>query len=211
MNSMQRLISQTVKRFSAGGEAHGLDGIRSAMCSLTPRDVGLLAGQPPIRRESCGYIGVDDSPFCTICIFVLKEGAKLPIHSHPAMTGLLKVLYGRVIINSYQAPCANKTLAIGQNIRATLDSVSTLTADNEPSIVTPTTANVHEIHALENSAFLDVLAPPYNDEDDRSCAYFRDISLGAMVAGAARTLEVIPPPRDFWTQPMEYEGLPLAP
>ncbi|XP_071528075.1 regucalcin-like isoform X2 [Panulirus ornatus] len=37
----------------------------------------------------------------TICIFILKRGVRLPLHDHPGMYGLLKVVHGCVSVQSY--------------------------------------------------------------------------------------------------------------
>ena len=49
-----------------------------------------------------------------------------------------------------------------------------LTPDSECSLLTPDNKNIHCIEALENSAILDVLLPPYDIDDGRSCHYYTE-------------------------------------
>lgn len=41
-------------------------------------------------RAPVYYIHIFENQFFTICIFVLKNGTRLPLHDHPHMTGILK-------------------------------------------------------------------------------------------------------------------------
>lgn len=47
------------------------------------------------------YIEVFEDQNVSIGVFVLRDGAKIPLHDHPDMYGVLKVIYGKVQIQSY--------------------------------------------------------------------------------------------------------------
>lgn len=47
------------------------------------------------------YIEVFENEHVSIGVFVLRDGAKIPLHDHPYMYGVLKVIYGKVKIQSY--------------------------------------------------------------------------------------------------------------
>lgn len=47
------------------------------------------------------YIEVFEDQNVSIGVFVLRDGAKIPLHDHPYMYGVLKVIYGKVKIQSY--------------------------------------------------------------------------------------------------------------
>ncbi|XP_022189600.1 2-aminoethanethiol dioxygenase-like [Nilaparvata lugens] len=53
------------------------------------------------RLAPVTYIEVFENPDITIGIFILKSGARLPLHDHPLMYGILKVIHGKVRIHSY--------------------------------------------------------------------------------------------------------------
>lgn len=59
------------------------------------------------RRVPVTYIRVFEDKNVSIGLFVLRNGAKIPFHDHPNMHGLLKVIYGKVKIQSYTTPAKN--------------------------------------------------------------------------------------------------------
>lgn len=62
-----------------------------------------LSGSTFIRRHQAPvtYIEVFEDQNVSIGVFVLRDGAKIPLHDHPYMYGVLKVIYGKVKIQSY--------------------------------------------------------------------------------------------------------------
>lgn len=61
----------------------------------------------PLFARNCQtpvtYILVYENKNVSIGLFVLRNGSKIPFHDHPNMHGLLKVIYGKVKIQSYTA------------------------------------------------------------------------------------------------------------
>jgi len=53
------------------------------------------------RQAPVTYIEVFEDKHVSIGVFVLRDGAKIPLHDHPYMYGVLKVIYGKVRIQSY--------------------------------------------------------------------------------------------------------------
>lgn len=53
------------------------------------------------RQAPVTYIEVFENHNVSIGVFVLRDGAKIPLHDHPYMYGVLKVIYGKVKIQSY--------------------------------------------------------------------------------------------------------------
>lgn len=62
-----------------------------------------LSGSTIIRhvKAPVTYIEVYEDSNVSIGIFVLRDGAKIPLHDHPYMYGVLKVIHGKVRIQSY--------------------------------------------------------------------------------------------------------------
>lgn len=62
-----------------------------------------LSGSTFIRRNQAPvtYIEVYEDKNVSIGVFVLRDGAKIPLHDHPYMYGVLKVIYGKVKVQSY--------------------------------------------------------------------------------------------------------------
>lgn len=106
-----------------------------------------------------------------VCVFVLQKGAHLPIHDHPSMTVLTKVISGTldarlyeisgdVNVDTLQVP------AIEHRFVMTPDSKSFVIRAND------TTANLHSLTALtDNLIFFDIIGPPYHSTT-RPCTYF---------------------------------------
>lgn len=83
----------------------GLD-FRLLRCDTFELNAGLnkLSGTTTfIRRHRAPvtYIEVYEDQNVSIGVFVLRDGAKIPLHDHPYMYGVLKVIYGKVKVQSY--------------------------------------------------------------------------------------------------------------
>ena len=91
-----------------------------------------------------------------------------------------------------------------------------VTKDSDACVLSPSSMNVHEITAPHGTtAFLDILAPPYND--DRVCGYYKVLPDGG--AGAenqvvgpdgekipVKYLVRCPQPSEFHCEPLDYTG-----
>lgn len=154
---------------------------------LQPIPKGMERICPPVT-----YIEVLDDPQLTIGIFVLRPGARLPLHDHPLMYGILKVIHGSVNIQSYSIlpekgryDLNNEHTPVDfgcelnpRDISLTEDTFYKqviITARKEPATVvneadsvcflSPIKSNLHEIQSVNGAAaFLDILAPPYNTD-----------------------------------------------
>jgi len=133
------------------------------------------------------YFSVYEDEIVTVGVFIIRSGAKIPLHDHPDMTGIIKVLHGKLEINSYDV--------INFNLDPSNDSDSNyytkpltarknppliLSASDKCSLLTPIKSNIHEVKCINGpAAFLDVLSPPYDsdsgDKVPRSCHYFKEI------------------------------------
>lgn len=82
--------------------------------------------------------------------------------------------------------------------------------------------SIHEFRALETTAFLDIMGPPYGP--DRNCHYFiarkRDHSsskrselstiLNTLRPGETVILEEVPVPREYLSSSSPYRGPPVT-
>ncbi|KAK8768286.1 hypothetical protein V5799_015514 [Amblyomma americanum] len=137
-------------------------------------------------------------------IFIIRRGERIPLHDHPGMFGVLKVLHGSGTISSYSAVRPPS----GDELEAERHPDVAVSSDSAPCCLTPTERNFHEIRALDGPlAFLDILAPPY-DGKVRDCHYY---SVADGVAAAVVRLRRMEPPGDFWCENATYRGPPIAP
>ena len=128
-----------------------------------------------------------------IAIFIVPCGWSMPLHDHPNMAVLSKLLHGEALCTSYTPLYSCKTnnservisnspnsesssLATGSfHMRA----VETKNVQCPAWYLTPNQDNIHSIHAMssckgdsaEPAVLLDVLLPPY-DSISRPCSYY---------------------------------------
>lgn len=148
------------------------------------------------NKAPCTYIEVFQNSLVNMSIFVLKPGFKMPLHDHPHMHGLLKVISGEVRLRSFteyplkeaggidfaaRAKHEAARLAQGFHKRRRLFAEVTTdhicSANSQTCVLTPTISNYHEIEALDvPAAFFDILSPPYDtlieDIGPRRCRYY---------------------------------------
>jgi hypothetical protein len=102
-------------------------------------------------------------PAGRVSLFLLPAGSAIPLHDHPSMVVLMRVVLGRVRVTSLDWVDRRALLARPSGARV-------LDAGDEVVDADPIDRNLHAVEALEPSAFLDVVTPDY--ADDRPCSYF---------------------------------------
>ncbi|XP_015120150.1 2-aminoethanethiol dioxygenase isoform X2 [Diachasma alloeum] len=192
----------------------------------------ITAEDVKVDKKVLDYVENQCAPMCvidifenqdiTIAIFLLKHGVTLPMHDHPGMHGLLKVINGAVKIDSFTVQIASgRVIQLDEELTA-LQHASQIIETNDPAcVLTPHDHNLHEISCLNGpAAFLDILSPPYDvdlDERERSlrpCTFFRQIaqeqsnSLPADTPVRVKLMAVDQPPL-FYSTNLKYLGPPL--
>lgn len=111
------------------------------------------------------WVGHDllETPGGRVSLFLLPAGGAIPLHDHPGMNVLMRVVLGRVRVTSLDWVDRGALLARPSTVRELGPGDDVVDAD-------PSVRNLHAIEALEPSAFLDVLTPDY--ADDRPCSYY---------------------------------------
>ncbi|KAH7661569.1 Cysteine oxygenase/2-aminoethanethiol dioxygenase protein [Dioscorea alata] len=163
-----------------------VDKIRFLLDTMSLEDVGLCSDMLPFKSRSSSngtpritYKTAYKCDNFSLCILLLPPGAVIPLHNHPGMTVLSKLLVGSMHIKAYdwvdpvrvvdsEAPSTKLRLA-----RLVVDSV--FAAPCKSSILFPTTGgNIHTFVASTSCVVLDVLGPPYLNEDGRDCTYYKE-------------------------------------
>ncbi|KAM6951438.1 LOW QUALITY PROTEIN: 2-aminoethanethiol (cysteamine) dioxygenase a [Aplochiton taeniatus] len=206
--------------------------LRAADLNIEPRkSKGSLpnSDSPPVT-----YMHICETDAFSMGVFLLRNGASIPLHDHPGMNGMLKVLYGKVSIRCFDklaGPSCDSVDDQGQSAppppppqmpdaplrRSVLRSTGQYCPDSGPCVLGPLRDNLHQIHALDGpAAFLDILAPPYDSEDGRDCHYYRvlqPLTEGEGEAGEGEGegeretwLLEVPQPEDFWCGGEPYPG-----
>ena len=168
-----------------------IDALLNAMSAVDAAALGIDDVQRP---GACTYLGIVENEEYAIAAFLLKQGAKIPLHDHPNMTVLSRVVCGSLQVTSFD---------VGADGKARRSS-SIMTSADGPAALFPCVNNVHEFRAGAGGAVvLDVIVPPYDEDAGRACHYFEAAAIGD---GVFRLRE-IPEPADFECLGAVYTGL----
>jgi quercetin dioxygenase-like cupin family protein len=111
-------------------------------------------------KDAWSSVELFDGDDAHATLFGLRAGTAIPLHDHPGMTVVCKVLRGRMRIRSL-LPRDEET--------AEDRGVIELGPDDRPTVLHD---ELHTITAVTDCAFLDLFSPWY-DDDARPCTYWR--------------------------------------
>ncbi|XP_007895409.1 2-aminoethanethiol (cysteamine) dioxygenase a [Callorhinchus milii] len=212
--------------------------VRAEDLNIRPRR---SADSPPVAprqrqsRPPVTYMHISETEGFSMGVFLLDGGTCIPLHDHPGMHGLLKVIYGKVQIQCFDrlekgdGPGAASGLEFSSPLPqgqrealrgSVLRSSHQFDEAHGACVLSPDRDNLHEISAVDGpAAFLDVLAPPYCSAEGRDCHYYRvlEVSGSGGKAGPEPAqpprhvwLLEVPQPVDFWCDAEPYPGPPVA-
>ncbi|XP_029383738.1 2-aminoethanethiol dioxygenase-like [Echeneis naucrates] len=162
--------------------------VRAADLKISPRKNKAGSGAAGLTTPPVTYMHICETEVFSMGVFLLRTGASIPLHDHPDMNGMLKVLFGKVSVCCFDKlegnlnvssppPTFDPPLTSPQTTslwRSVLRSVSEYSENSGPCLLTPLRDNLHQINAVDGpAAFLDILAPPYNPDDGRDCHYYK--------------------------------------
>jgi plant cysteine oxidase len=150
-----------------------------------------------------------------IGVFCFPAGATLPLHDHPEMVVLSKLLYGSVRVRSYDwvaAPPDNSPSPPSRRKRGLARVVAADVVRRAPcpaSVLFPRSGgNLHAFTAVTPCAILDVLTPPYSEDHGRPSTYFTDVPVPSLPGFAV--LEETDLPEGFTVAGAPYLGPQLT-
>ncbi|CAH0475561.1 unnamed protein product [Peronospora belbahrii] len=169
-----------------------------ALCSMLQADhFGIHVPTPQIARtmNDVHYWKLWESDYIDIGIFFMPPKSTIPLHNHPGMSVVTRVLYGAASVTSYDllSDTELQTLEAGSEIvyedatfssdaiNPEVGSVSWARVSREGQFGQETTTwldprrfNLHNIHASSGigCAMLDIMVPPY-DNANRDCHHFK--------------------------------------
>ncbi|VEL27814.1 unnamed protein product, partial [Protopolystoma xenopodis] len=199
--------SSHVKNNTSSGHDHlfedNLRRLITTLKNLTSHDVGLdlrWISDTTSYAAPVVYIHIMENEVFSMGIFVLRPGSRIPLHDHPGMFGILRVLYGSLRCRSFTRLDGERAIYPGSPLASALSPLTTsassrwqltdlvvvqphqdtiLSVDSDPCLLTPSEGNLHELTVCDEAAvFLDILAPPYDhDLGTRECRFYREVIL----------------------------------
>uniref|UniRef100_A0A0A9YZG5 2-aminoethanethiol dioxygenase n=3 Tax=Lygus hesperus TaxID=30085 RepID=A0A0A9YZG5_LYGHE len=211
MDAVRRHAVATFSR-PHGNLDENLRRLVAAMSLLTREDVGLdVKLMRDIREAPVTYVSIQEHEDVTISMFVLRHRSRLPLHDHPLMYGIIKVVSGIIEIKNYsfiQDPTESLRLS---EVLVKKEPPRIISENDPPIVLTPTKGNIHEITCPHSAgaAFVDVLAPPYGSFvpslGPRSCFYYFESDEQPANPETARFVKSLEHP-EFWTDVAPYCG-----
>ncbi|XP_064392897.1 2-aminoethanethiol dioxygenase-like [Halichondria panicea] len=212
------------------GFSEELGNLKTLVHSLTATDFDIT---PDVTKKRWDYKPyVTDSPAACmevyecqdfiIGLFLIKPQKSIPLHNHPGMHGIMKILLGSMTVTSYTRAAAvrgrsdggSKGQGDGGSFSASLVSKVTYTPQSEPCCLEPHSRNLHEIVASDQSVvFLDILGPPYNPKLGRDCAYYFREEPSPRDHSEEESILLKPGPNPAWFTciPLTYSGPKVNP
>ncbi|KAJ1530069.1 hypothetical protein HK096_008620, partial [Nowakowskiella sp. JEL0078] len=132
-------------------------------------------------RAAMEYYPIWESDTFTMCVFVLKKGATMPVHDHPSMTVFSKIIFGDLYVQTFEFLSEqSKSFNLSRdNVRLCKTGINSVISSTMPEsllFITPETGpSIHSFTAASDFVvILDLIGPPYND--DRPCTYYRKLN-----------------------------------
>jgi cysteamine dioxygenase len=130
------------------------------------------------EKQKFDYIDIlDESPNFNIGVFLVPKGNTLPLHNHPNMFVISKVIWGSVLINCFDRTANNDKNLEEYDVFQAEEKEKLNLKINDIAILTPNKNNIHELIAQEDSAIFDIILPAYDDEENRSCDYYEKLNV----------------------------------
>lgn len=227
---IQKIALLARQTFSKAVTDESFDRLRALFALLSAQDVDFDGDSVSRRRALYAptiHMNIHQEDAFSLTLFAVRESKSIPLHNHPDMYGIIKVIRGAFKVKSYDLVDLEDVSPPSEGIRklaiSTKYSLGNLrpaiyggeriisAQDTDTSILKPKENNIHEVTSINGlSAFVDILAPPY-DEGVRDCHFFSvlgaafDTKLGKNV----HWLVEIESPQSFWCQSILYTGPPI--
>jgi hypothetical protein len=141
-------------------ETHG---VTQALRGLRLQD--LAVNKEKVEPRGVGFRNILEKKGLRITIYLLPAGEIIKLHNHPAMLVVSYVVQGCLEAKLY-SPTGSPGLYDKETSRLESESLSYIDG------LRTTHKNLHEFRALEDTYFIDILFPDYDDK--RDCTFFEE-------------------------------------
>lgn len=157
-----------------------LEELRLLLKSIPLSELGIaVKSKKKLKDNSTTYIHIYEDTIFSLGIFCLPAGSTLPLHDHPHMSVLTRVLYGQLEVDSYDwkdgtgsRPGTVEEEGRGREVVHVMDNEH-IGPDNCPLVLLPNGGgNIHSFKAITHCAVLDLIVPPYDAQNGRGCTYY---------------------------------------
>lgn len=133
-------------------------------------DVGLTSEDVEIATYS-QCMNVVSHPDFQMSVFLIPAGCSLPLHDHPNMVVCSKIVSGTMQVKSLSPLFPQELHMSGAGV-ASLDWDVVKTPMDDSWLLTPSSGNIHSFTAKSSCVVLDILLPPYCEEEQRTCVFY---------------------------------------
>uniref|UniRef100_A0A6U2C0G2 Cysteine dioxygenase n=1 Tax=Hemiselmis andersenii TaxID=464988 RepID=A0A6U2C0G2_HEMAN len=190
-----------------GFDVKAINRLEAAMTNMTASDFGV--SEEDVPYDSIGFKYVYEHRDFTIMMMLFPAGVSIPCHDHPEMIVFSKVLFGEVQVSSFDPKPACKC---GKNCFDERFVSRPVHLRRNREVWTPESGtlrtlmeegNLHQFHATKASCIIDVMSPPYSEEDGgpRECSYYR---IGPSAQGCLYAVQV-DVPDDYYTVRLPFD------
>lgn len=151
------------------------------MNNIVPSDLSINSLWP-VSNQGTYCLSIFESPLLHISAFVIPAGVSLPLHDHPGMVVLTKLIQGQIKIRSFTAVSTDPQPQVIESKRGRfavsidddfmLDNGVVRTKNCSAWLLSANAGNYHEIYAETDCVMLDAFLPPYHLESGRKCTYY---------------------------------------
>lgn len=159
-----------------------LEALSTAMSAVTADDLAVPSSlyRTLAPSQSIFYIPVAERSDMIMAVFVMSPGSSIPLHDHSHMYVASSVLWGRLQVSSYDW-VNNGRPSLWTRAKPAKKYPDFELAEGMVRTLTPTQGNIHKFLAKEWTAVFDVVVPPYDDEQGRSCKYYQQLTANSQI------------------------------